>query len=176
MNFWKSQAPSPKIIKSFREGGLGGWPFFKRVFPQQTSRSERQAAERERRRGRGQRGETKKADSLWLSALSSVLLLSSTLNLTGTQASWASVNVARSSVNYGLYPLNVRLPCSVRSSVRVRHLDTESYTLSAKIALCHDVAPPFPKSVARGAYSHYPRYHIIITYNFQNCKTFSNFF
>lgn len=69
---------------------------------------------------------------------------SGTLHLAGTQTSGASVNMCRSTVNDSLYTSYIGLPGSVRSSVRVRNLDTEGYTLSADLTFCHAVAPPFP--------------------------------
>lgn len=68
---------------------------------------------------------------------------SGTLHLTGTQTSGASIYVCRSTVYDSLYTSNIGLPGSVGSSVRVRNLDTEGYTLSADFTFCHAVAPPF---------------------------------
>jgi len=61
----------------------------------------------------------------------------STLDLVGTQASCTDVYMARSTVNNSFYALDVGLPSSVGTSMRVRDLDTESHTLAADIALCH---------------------------------------
>ena len=36
-----------------------------------------------------------------------------------------------------LYALNIRLPSSVGTSVRVRNLDSESNTFAADVAFCH---------------------------------------
>ena len=62
--------------------------------------------------------------------------------LTGTDATCASVNSARSAVNYSLNSLYIGLPCSVGSSVRVRNFDTEFNFFTAKIAFSHWSAPP----------------------------------
>ena len=61
----------------------------------------------------------------------------STFNLVGTQASCTDVYMARSTVNNSFYALDVGLPSSVGTSMRVRDLNTESHTLAADIALCH---------------------------------------
>lgn len=66
------------------------------------------------------------------------------LDLAGTQASGANVHMTRSTLYNRFYALYVRLPCSVRPSVGVRYLDTESNTLSANFTLCHSTAPPHP--------------------------------
>ena len=59
------------------------------------------------------------------------------LNLTGTQASSTDVDMARSSVNNCLYAFDIGFPGSVGTSVGMGDFDTESDTLTAKIALCH---------------------------------------
>ena len=62
---------------------------------------------------------------------------SSSFNLAWTQASWASVDMTRSTLDDSLNTLYVRLPCSVGTSVWVRNLDTKGYALSADITFCH---------------------------------------
>ena len=58
-------------------------------------------------------------------------------DLIGTEASGTSVHMAGGSVNDSLDALHVGLPCTVRTSVGVRDLDTEGHTLIAKLALSH---------------------------------------
>ncbi len=65
------------------------------------------------------------------------------LNQTGTKAAGANVYSARSSVYDSLYLLNVRLEGSVRTSVGVGYLDSESNRLSAYFTLCHLKHHPF---------------------------------
>ena len=67
----------------------------------------------------------------------------SSFNLAGAKASWASIDMTRSTLNDSLNSLYVRLPSSVWTSVWVRNLNTESNTLTADIAFCHFTAPPF---------------------------------
>ena len=64
-------------------------------------------------------------------------LLDSTGNLAGTQAAGAGVNPTRRAVNNCFYALNVRLPRTVRTPVRVGYFDSEGYSLSADVAFCH---------------------------------------
>ena len=64
------------------------------------------------------------------------------LNLVGAEASGTSVHMAGGSVNDSLDALHVGLPCTVRTSVGVRDLDTEGYALTTKITLSHFLAPP----------------------------------
>ena len=42
-----------------------------------------------------------------------------------------------------LYTLNIRLPSSVGTMMRVGDLNTESNALSADVTFCHGAAPPF---------------------------------
>ena len=63
--------------------------------------------------------------------------LDGALNLVGTKASSTDVDMARSTVNNSLYALDVGLPSSVRTSVRVRDFDTKGHALAADIAFCH---------------------------------------
>lgn len=65
--------------------------------------------------------------------------LDGALNLTGTQASRTDVNMARSTVNDRLDTLDVGLPCTVGSSVRMGDLNAERNALAADIALCHQL-------------------------------------
>lgn len=67
-----------------------------------------------------------------------------------------------SAVNDSLYTLYVGLPSSVGTMMRVRYLDTESYTLSANITFCHGVAPPFT----------FTNHFTILSYIFDKCKSF----
>ena len=60
-----------------------------------------------------------------------------TFYFSGTEASGANIYVAASTLHNCLYSLYIGLPCSVGASVRVRHLDTECNTLTAKFAFCH---------------------------------------
>ena len=77
----------------------------------------------------------------WFSFL--MQAFSSSLNLTWTQASWASVYMTRSTLDDSLNTLYIRLPCSVCASVRVRNFDSESNSLSAYFTFCHQAAPPY---------------------------------
>ena len=63
--------------------------------------------------------------------------LDGALDLVGTKASRTDVNMARSTVNNSFYALDVGLPSSVGTSVRVRDFDTKGHALAADIALCH---------------------------------------
>ena len=61
------------------------------------------------------------------------------LNLVGTEASGTSVHMARSTVNNSLNALDVGLPGSVGTSVRVGNLNTEGHALATKITLSHSL-------------------------------------
>ena len=61
---------------------------------------------------------------------------------TRTQATGAGVDVARSTINNCLHTSYIWFPSSVRSSVRMRNLNTESNAFSADIAFSHVSAPP----------------------------------
>ena len=63
--------------------------------------------------------------------------LDSPLNLVGAEASGTSVHMAGSSVNDSLNALDVGLPHTVGTSVRVGDSDTESHALVAKLTLSH---------------------------------------
>ena len=90
------------------------------------------------------------------------------LNLTGTQTSCADVYSARSAVNDSLNLLYIGLKASVRASVWVRNLNTESDTFTADIAFCHGWTPPFQ--------SIYYKYHLIIADVRKKIKYFLQFF
>lgn len=101
------------------------------------------------------------------------------LDLAGTQASGANVHMARSTLYNRFYALYVRLPCSVRPSVGVRYLDTESNTLSANFTLCHSTAPPHPNIACQLPSRRYssPQTNISILSNSgTKCKLFFGFF
>ena len=62
-----------------------------------------------------------------------------TLNLVRTEASGTCVHMARSTVHNGLDPLNVGLPGTVGTSVRVGDLDTKGNALTTIITLRHSL-------------------------------------
>ena len=62
-----------------------------------------------------------------------------TFDLVRTQASCTDIYMARSTVNDRLDALDVGLPRTVRTSVRMGDLDTECYALAADIAFCHQL-------------------------------------
>ena len=64
------------------------------------------------------------------------------LNLVGAEASGTSVHMAGSTVNDSLNALDVGLPCTVGTSVRVRDLDTKGHALTTKITLSHTLHLP----------------------------------
>ena len=71
---------------------------------------------------------------------SAVFCLSSavrTLHLTGAQASGANINVAGRTLHNGFYTLDIGLPCTVGTTVRVRDLDTKCHALAADFTFCH---------------------------------------
>ena len=59
--------------------------------------------------------------------------------LTGTQATGAGVNPTRGAVHNRLDALNIGLPSTVRTPVRVGNLDTEGNTLAADVTFCHNL-------------------------------------
>ena len=61
------------------------------------------------------------------------------LNLVRTQTSCTNIHMARSTVNDRLDALDVGLPCTVGSSVRMGDLNAERNALAADIALCHQL-------------------------------------
>ena len=64
-------------------------------------------------------------------------------NLAAAEATGADVNMLRSSVYDGLDALHIRLPGTVRTSVRVAYFDSECHVLITKLTLCHAEAPPW---------------------------------
>ena len=60
-------------------------------------------------------------------------------DLVGTEASGTSVHMARSTVHNSLDPLNIGLPGTVGTSVRVGHLDTKGNALATIITLRHSL-------------------------------------
>ncbi len=58
-------------------------------------------------------------------------------NFTGTQTPGTNIHMAGRTVNDRLYTLDIGLPHTIGTSVRVRNLDAESYALVAKFALSH---------------------------------------
>ena len=73
---------------------------------------------------------------------------------TGAQAACAGIYSAGSAVNDSLYLLDIGLIGSVAASVRVRNLDSESYTLAADFTFCHS--------------EHLPLYNRILNYSVTN--------
>ena len=67
----------------------------------------------------------------------SQLNLHSAGNIAAAHATGANVDMLRCPVHYGLDAFYVGLPCTVGTSVRVTHLDTERNTLTANFTLCH---------------------------------------
>ena len=65
--------------------------------------------------------------------------LHSTGDLAGTEAAGAHIDVLGSTVNHSLNALDVGLPGSVGTSVRVRNLNTEGHALATKITLSHSL-------------------------------------
>jgi hypothetical protein len=86
-------------------------------------------------------GQKKRAERLFSSLVRSGLDCSAG-NLTGTQATGASVNTLWGTVHNCSHTLHVWLPGSVRTSMRVRNLNTESNIFSTNFTLCHVSAPP----------------------------------
>ena len=60
-----------------------------------------------------------------------------TLNLAGAQASGANINVAGRTLHNCLDTLDIGLPGTVGTTVRVRNLDTKRDALAADLAFCH---------------------------------------
>ena len=86
-------------------------------------------------------------------------------NLAGTEAPSTNVDMARSTIDYGLDTADVCLPCPVGTTMGVGDLNPEADTLAANIALCHFPAPPYCKRYVT---------NIILSYNDinMNLKTF----
>ena len=58
-------------------------------------------------------------------------------NLTGTQTAGTNIDMAGRTVNDRLDALDIGLPGTIGTTVRVGNSDTESHALVAKLALCH---------------------------------------
>ena len=58
-------------------------------------------------------------------------------NLTGTQTAGTNIDMAGRTVDDSLHALDVGLPGTIGTTVRVGNSDTERNTLVAKLALCH---------------------------------------
>ena len=63
--------------------------------------------------------------------------LDSAGNFTGTQAPGTNIHMARRTIDQSLHALDVGLPGTIGTTVRMRHLNTKSHALVAKLALCH---------------------------------------
>ena len=63
--------------------------------------------------------------------------LDSSLDFIGTEAPRTDIHMARRAVDHGLYTPYIGLEHTIGSSVGVGHGDTEFYTLTANLALCH---------------------------------------
>ena len=66
-----------------------------------------------------------------------VLKLDRSGYFTGTQAPGTNIYMARRAVDDRLNTLNIGLPGTIGTPVRVRNLNTKSHALVAKFALCH---------------------------------------
>ena len=60
-----------------------------------------------------------------------------TLYLAGAQASGANINVAGRTLHDRFHALDIGLPSTVGTTVRVRNLDTKRDALAADLAFCH---------------------------------------
>ena len=58
-------------------------------------------------------------------------------NLTGTQTAGTNIDMAGRTVDHRLDALDIGLPGTIGTPVRVGHLDTKGHALVAKFALCH---------------------------------------
>ena len=58
-------------------------------------------------------------------------------NLTGTQTAGTNIDMAGRTVDHRLDALDIGLPRTIGTTVRVGNSDTESHTLVTKLALCH---------------------------------------
>ena len=58
-------------------------------------------------------------------------------NFTGTQAPGTNIHMARRTIDQSLHALDVGLPGTIGTPVRMGHLDTKGHALVAKFALCH---------------------------------------
>ena len=59
------------------------------------------------------------------------------LHLTGAEASRANIDVAGRTLYDCFYALDIGLPCTVGTAVRVRNLDTKCNALAADFTFCH---------------------------------------
>ena len=65
-------------------------------------------------------------------------------DLAAAQAAGAGVDVLGAAVHDGFHALDVGLPGTVGTTVRVAHCDAEGNALVAKLTLCHGAeAPPY---------------------------------
>ena len=58
-------------------------------------------------------------------------------NLTGTQTAGTNIDMAGRTVDHRLDALDIGLPGTIGTPVRMGHLDTKGHALVAKFALCH---------------------------------------
>ena len=63
--------------------------------------------------------------------------LDSAGNFTGTQAPGTNIHMARRTIDQSLHALDVGLPGTIGTTVRMGNLDTKGNALVAKLALCH---------------------------------------
>lgn len=77
------------------------------------------------------------------SNLKELTFLDCACNLSGTQATSASVNTTRRTINDSFYSLNVGLPSTVGTSVRVGNFNTESNFFAADITFSHALSTSF---------------------------------
>ena len=82
------------------------------------------------------------------------------LDLVGTEASGTSVHMARSSVDNGLYPLDIGLPGPIGTSVGVGNLNTKGNALATIITLRHSLHLPSVDESQNTAFSQALRYDI----------------
>ena len=72
-----------------------------------------------------------------------MIRLHSAGDLAAAEAAGADINMLRCSVHNGLDALHIRLPGTVRASVRVADFNSEGHAFVTKLTLCHIVeAPP----------------------------------
>ena len=57
--------------------------------------------------------------------------------LAAAKATGAGVDMLGTSVHYGLYALDIGLPCTIGTPVGMADLDAESHVLSTILTLCH---------------------------------------
>ena len=58
-------------------------------------------------------------------------------NFTGTQAPGTNIHMARRTINQSLHALDIGLPGTIGTTMRVGNLDTEGHALIAELALSH---------------------------------------